>query len=503
MFDRQQLYIIVAIFAVPTFSVAQEFPLFPMAEAPAPLFASPAQQPTRLIEIPAPPYQETAPVMEAGIPTTGATSTSLTHIPPPAPPATVAVPDQIHVNPTPAFTIPGLKYPTIDVTGFAQIDALYFDQDETSKENNGNFKNFAGFRRARLAAKGQIASNTGYYLEMDFAFPGRPNFMDVWVEQQQISGIGNVRIGQFRQPLSMEAMTSVRDLMFLERAIPFALIPFRQIGVMAFNTAFDDNATWAASVYRFPTDGYGNAYSEGGYGTSYRLTGIPLSDDYTHEVLHFGFGYSYNKFGHLPNGNHFFGFRAQPEVGYNVDQLGAGGFFGPILASTGNFLSATSDHIFNLEAAYARKSFLFQSEFFDVMVQDPVGDQNYTGAYAQAAYVLTGEHHKYNKKAGAFGRVVPKCNLGANGWGAWELAGRWSYIDLRDTPNAFSPGQPFPPVNGVSPSYLTDLTGGLNWYWNAYAKMQFNYIHAFQKTKGAPSPNSDTNIFAIRTQFDF
>lgn len=391
-----------------------------------------------------------------------------------------------------------VKYPTVALTGFAQIDALYFDQNDDSVAANSDIQDYAGFRRARLAAKGQLAENTGYYLEMDFAFPGRPSFMDVWVEQQKIPGIGNVRIGQFRQPLSMEALTSVRDMMFLERALPFAFIPFRQIGVMAYNTAFEDSVTWAGSVYRFPTDTYGNAYSDNGYGTSYRVTGVPIYDEACNQVLHFGAGYSYNTFGKQSNGTRFQGFRALPEVGYNIGAAGAGGFGGPVFASTGTLATATADNLFNVEAAYAYDSFLFQSEFFDVVVQDPVGNQNYTGAYAMVSYVLTGEHHKYNRKAAAFGRVIPDRNLGACGWGAWEVAGRWSYIDLRDSPNAFVPGQP---NAGVSPTYLTDLTLGINWYWNAYAKMQFNYIHAFQSIQGAP--NAITNIFGVRTQFDF
>jgi len=414
----------------------------------------------------------------------------------------VSCEENVYCPPAP-YCIPGLggaggagaksKYPTVALTGFAQIDALYFDQNGTSKANNGNISDYAGFRRARLAAKGQLAENTGYYLEMDFAFPGRPSFMDVWVEQQKIPFLGNVRIGQFRQPLSMESLMSVRDLMFLERALPFAFLPFRQIGVMAYNTALDDNITWASSVYRFPTDTYGNAYSDNGYGTSHRVTGIPIYDEACNQVLHLGLGYSYNRFGTA-----FAGFRQSPEVGYNMGAAGAGGFSGPFMTSTGPLAGATSDNIFNVELAYAYDSFFVQSEFFDVVVQDPTGNRNYTGAYVMASYVLTGEHHKYNKKAATFGRVVPYRNLGACGWGAWELAGRWSYIDLRDSPNAFVAGQP-----GVSPTYLTDLTLGINWYWNAYAKMQFNYIHAFQNTPGGTYANANTNIFGIRTQFDF
>ncbi len=396
-------------------------------------------------------------------------------------------------------------YPTIDVTGFAQIDAVFFAQDENSYAVNGDIQDFASFRRTRLATKGQLTENTGYFLEMDFAFPGRPSFMDVWVEQQKVPVFGNIRIGQFRQPLSLDAMTSVRDLMFLERASPFAFVPFRQIGVMAYDTAFDETFTWAASVYRFPTDPWGNSIGDGGYGTSYRFTTIPIYDADCNEVLHLGFGYSLNNPG--DNGsvlaNNQLRYQAVPEVGItngqhnNIQSISDDGLTGPFLANTGFILDVKNNSVFNLEFAYAYESFLFQAEYFDVIVNR---SNNYSlhfyGAYAQAAWVLTGEHHKYNKKNAVFGRVIPKHQLGSEGWGAWEIAGRWSLTDLRDTENPFVLGK-----TETIPAALTDLTLGVNWYWNPYAKMQFNYIHSIQDIRTGPRANTD--ILALRTQFDF
>jgi phosphate-selective porin len=45
------------------------------------------------------------------------------------------------------------------------------------------------------------------------------------------------------------------------------------------------------------------------------------------------------------------------------------------------------------------------------------------------------------------------------------------------------------------------MTLGLNWYLNAYAKVQFNYIRAFLDN---PVHNdSITNIYGLRTQIGF
>ena len=57
--------------------------------------------------------------------------------------------------------------------------------------------------------------------------------------------------------------------------------------------------------------------------------------------------------------------------------------------------------------------------------------------YATAGYFLTGDHRPYLKKAGAIDRVKVLRNLGAHddcgcGWGALELAARYSFLDLND-----------------------------------------------------------------------
>lgn len=115
------------------------------------------------------------------------------------------------------------------------------------------------------------------------------------------------------------------------------------------------------------------------------------------------------------------------------------------------------------------------------------------GAYAQVGYFLTGEHRPYDRKAGAIDRVIPKSNLtfaGNNcnpGFGALEVAGRWSYLDLNDS--------------AIRGGTLMDYTAGVNWYWNPYTKMVFNYVHAIADS--AALPQSQTDMFGLRAQVDF
>ena len=78
---------------------------------------------------------------------------------------------------------------------------------------------------------------------------------------------------------------------------------------------------------------------------------------------------------------------------------------------------------------------------------------------AYGSYVLTGESRRYRKNVGAFGRVHPE-----RGSGAWELVGRYSYLDLNS--------------DGIEGGVLHDWTLGLNWYINFHSRVMFNYIAA-------------------------
>ncbi|WP_145105981.1 porin [Gimesia panareensis] len=146
------------------------------------------------------------------------------------------------------------EFPTVRLTGFFQADSVWFGQDSKSIQAVGDVQNGADFRRARLAATGDAWENVGYMLEMDFAFPGRPSFMDVWMEVRDVLGGNNVRIGQYRQPIGMDALTSVKELTFLERALPFAFLPFRQIGAMYFGNTADEQTRGS-----FKTQNYVNS----------------------------------------------------------------------------------------------------------------------------------------------------------------------------------------------------------------------------------------------------
>ena len=113
------------------------------------------------------------------------------------------------------------------------------------------------------------------------------------------------------------------------------------------------------------------------------------------------------------------------------------------------------------------------------------GDPQFNGFYAFASYFLTGEHRPYSTSSGTFAGIKPKQNFldGKGGLGAWEIAARYSQLDLND--------------EGIDGGKLGDFTFGLNWYLNPNYRVTFNYVFADLKDVG------DTHILGMRFQVAF
>ena len=393
-------------------------------------------------------------------------------------------------------------YPSVTVNGVFQADAGWIHQDSASKAEYGNILDGSDFRRARLSAKGSVTELTNYFFQMDFGFFGRPTFTDVWLEQTKVPLFGNVRIGQWKQPFSLETVSSFRYTTFMERSVLFQpFTPFRHIGIGFYDHSDDLSMTWAASAFRTGQDQFGGTLSDdGGYGTAERITWVPSWECNGKSYTHLGIGHFFN----APPGDSV-NFRTIPEFYVGANGPGAVGTSGqavpggangtPFFVSTGN-IDVPYYNVLGSELLWVEGPLSIQSEAMVNLVNEGSGSTAILpGAYAQAGYFLTGEHRPYDRKTGSIDRVIPKSNLtfAGNecnpGLGAWEVAGRWSYLDLNDST--------------IAGGTITDYTAGLNWYWNPYTKMVFNYVHAISDSPAGPAGTAHTDLFGVRAQIDF
>jgi phosphate-selective porin OprO/OprP len=166
----------------------------------------------------------------------------------------------------------------------------------------------------------------------------------------------------------------------------------------------------------------------------------------------------------------------------------------PAFLDTGKY-QASNFSMYGLETVWQAGATSFQAEWMGTVVESPVGAIFYHGAYGQLAYRLTGEHRVYYKRMGAFGNPVPFTNFialrpgGIVGWGAWEIAARLSYVDLRN-PASLNPFY----LSGTSRAgngLLTDTTLGLTWFMNE--NLLDNVVKGF----------SAADLFVTRVQVSF
>lgn len=374
-----------------------------------------------------------------------------------------------------AYWKDGLRLDTADkafklkIGGRAQLDWAVFDEDNDIQNVIGPVQNGVEFRRARLYMSGLLYDRYEFKVQYDFA-GGDVDFKDVYMGVRDIPVVGNFRVGHFKEPFSLEELTSSKYITFMERGLPNAFAIGRNTGLGIFNTAFDKRMTWAVGAF-IDADDFGNSIGGGEYNVALRVTGLPWYEEKGRRLVHLGTSYSY---GNTPDDA--VRFRERPEA-----------HLAPRYVDTGTF-DAKNRNFVGFEAALVYDSLSVQGEVTGAFVDrkaSGVDDPNFGGAYIYASYFLTGEHRPYKTSGGTFTNLKPENNFlnGEGGLGAWEVAARYSHIDLDD--------------EGIRGGTLNDFTLGLNWYLNPNYRVSFNYIRAHLNGVG------DTNIFEMRYQVAF
>ena len=126
----------------------------------------------------------------------------------------------------------------------------------------GGQSNYVEFRRLRLMASGEGYGIYDYQLELEFS----PEFnndrevgvigdsfgvevKDAYIGIREVPIAGYTVIGHFRTPIGLSSLTSTRFVPFMERSLPNRLLPGRELGIAAFNSAPEQNMTWAYGVF--------------------------------------------------------------------------------------------------------------------------------------------------------------------------------------------------------------------------------------------------------------
>jgi phosphate-selective porin OprO/OprP len=371
-------------------------------------------------------------------------------------------------------------------------------------------------RRARIGALGKFMEDWNYTLIFDLggssdAYPPTTGALASGIENAFITYNGfrpfAIDLGYMAVPWTLDEATSTNDLMFLERAssqvvaTAFGGGDFRS----AFGVRWTDNRAWAGAYVTGPTSGSTHTSSN-----SEQLAGllrftyqVLQTDDY---ALHLGVNGADLFVPRSSTTNaHTLTLTDRPEL--RVDPTA--------FLSTGP-INANGGYVLGAEAAAAYGNFFAQGEYFRYWVDQfstagsttPTPKLDFDGGYAQASYTLGGRR-KYIPDRAAYSGVIPDRPLATSlsgfsgGWGALELAARYSYVNLNDKVIS---GVPQSTTGGVFGGKQNVYTVGANWYVNNNIRFMLNYLHAKVDkldTTGNIPQGVKIDAIAARTQVAF
>ncbi len=346
------------------------------------------------------------------------------------------------------------------IGGRVQADAAAYSND--AEQGNGT-----EIRRARLYLQGTMYHDWGYKLQYDFVSTGNKGIKDAYLSYKGIDDV-TVKVGNFKDPFSLQEQTSSKFVMFTERALSTTFAAGRHIGIMT-STA-NKNWSLAGGLFGDSVSKKGGSKDED-WGLGARATWSPINT--SSNVLHLGLGLNYRDTESAGTAQ----FKTQPEThvaGINIVDTGT--------------INDVSDVLkIGTEIAYVNGPFSTQAEYITTDVsRNNASDLDFDAWYAQAGYFLTGESRHYKK--GKFAGIKPNAIVGEGGIGAWELALRYSTINLTD--------------GDIAGGEADAMTVGVNWFATPSLRFSANYVDVLDVDGGSLN-NKEPSLFQVRSQWAF
>ncbi|MCU7922839.1 MAG: porin [Candidatus Thiodiazotropha sp. (ex Dulcina madagascariensis)] len=352
---------------------------------------------------------------------------------------------------------------SLQLGGRVLIDAAVYSEDKNTLGNGSELRDI------RLDLEGRLYADFIYELSIDFS-DGETDVKDAWLGYDA-NYPWRYTIGHFKEPFSLEEMTSNKYLTFMERALPNAMVPGRSLGF---------GINWVGEQITLSAGLFGDDYNDDvddegdeGWGATSRLTYAPFAEE--RSALHLGLAVSYRKL--------------DDEQEFRFDSRHESHLTDIRYLDSGKLSQSDSLTLFGFEGAWVSGSLSLQGELIQANLERKAyEDPSFSGWYLQGSWFLTGESRQYKQRTGRFGRVRP-----LNEYGAVELAARYSTLDLNDV--------------GIEGGSSDNVTLGVNWYLNPQIRLMANYIFVendiFADADGDVNGEDEPTLLQFRAQADF
>ena len=357
-------------------------------------------------------------------------------------------------------------------------DGAFYSQDAANKEQVGQLSPEGLFRVDDLSLSGQIKFPHPWRYEVAGNLKGLdPTSAASWTLTYAylsipLGPLGWVTVGKQKEGLGLEMLENGRDLPFMERSTmttAFAFVDSHIVGVRFSNSVAGGRMTWSAGWFNNWLDD-GLSFDESGNIFGGRVTGLAIEQEGGRRLLHLGVSAVYRQ----AKGEDF-KLKSVPEV-----------YEAPDFVDTGSF-PATSGTSVGGELALVEGPVTVSGEYAYTSTDAPqVGNPHFSGYYAMVSWVLTGEQRPYDRSTGVFGAISPAApfSFRHGGCGAWEVAARWSSVDLTSA--------------AVQGGKFDRLSGALSWRPTSQVRFEFNYGYGRLDRDGL---RGRSNFYQLRLQF--
>jgi len=219
-------------------------------------------------------------------------------------------------------------------------------------------------------------------------------------------------VGKQKEPISMSRLTTLVFLPMQERqAAEDAFLPARNYGVVLNSMYLKGRGTWAAGVFKnwIESD---TTFHDTPLQVTARVTGLPVLAEDESNLIHIGFGMRYSD-------------ARQPVVGKTESEF----YLSPVFVATPE-IKATQFLTSDIELYWRKGPLLFGGEYIGNRLSVPGTNPSPYGFNLTGAWSVTGEMRPYRKRSGIFDPLPVSKPVGQGGWGALELAFRYSAINL-------------------------------------------------------------------------
>lgn len=385
---------------------------------------------------------------------------------------------------------------TAALRALIQFDAAYYDDSDLTVAND--LSSGTNFRRARFGIEGTAFKNWEYSFIGEFGGSGveAPKISQASV---QYNGWAPVSIiaGAYAPYITLEDSGGAADTIFLERASSVDIVRSiaagdgrSGVGVTAAGEEYFAHFSYTGGVV-----GDAEVFDEQ-QAVLGRAAGL-LVNEGTFKVIvgaNASYVFDLNEPTAGPSAVEVARFRDRPELRVS----------GTRLVDTGNINAEDTTH-WGVDAGVLFQNFYAEAGYYQFGAERTgvLDSVDFDGWYAQGSWLVTGESRRYDNKRGAFRspKVDKPLNGGeGSGAGAWEVALRYSTIDLND--NAGNAGA-VTPAGGIRGGEQDIWTLGLNWYANSFVRVQTNYqLIDVERLNGAGAQiGGDARALSLRLQF--